>query len=108
MKLKVLDICGNDLECTLIKFNPECEEDLLTSKSFEDNLIRKRRFNHGPIIISKNNKILERLKRVARLNSNTNKNKTRPRQKKERIEIKFKFIGKNHILIELYPHYNNG
>lgn len=91
----MLDICDNDLECSLVNFNPECEEDLLTSKSFEDNLIRRRRFNNGSIIISKKNKILERLKRVARLNSNTNKNKTRPRQKKERIEIKFKFIGKN-------------
>ncbi|EFN68310.1 Sushi, von Willebrand factor type A, EGF and pentraxin domain-containing protein 1 [Camponotus floridanus] len=94
LKSKVLDICDNDLECSLVNFNPECEEDLLTSKSFEDNLIRRRRFNHGSIIIFKKNKILERLKRVARLNSNTNKNKTRPRQKKERIEIKFKFIGR--------------
>ncbi|KAM0734376.1 Sushi, von Willebrand factor type A, EGF and pentraxin domain-containing protein 1 [Formica fusca] len=94
IKSKVLDICDNDIECDLISFNPECEDDLSTLKSFEDNLIRKRRFNHESRIISKNNKLLERLKRAIKLSSNTNKDKTRPKQKKERIEIKFKFIGR--------------
>lgn len=93
----MLDICGNDIECNLLNFNPECKDDLSTSKSFEDNLIRRRRFthNHGSTIIFKNNKMLERLKRAVKLNSNANKDKIRPKQRKERIEIKFKFIGKS-------------
>lgn len=95
----MLDICDNDIECNLITFNPMCEDDFSTLKSFEDNLIRKRRFNHESRIILKNNKMLERLKRAVKLSSNVNKDKTRPKQKKERIEIKFKFIGKNCIIL---------
>ncbi|RLU26420.1 hypothetical protein DMN91_000214 [Ooceraea biroi] len=101
LKLKLLDICGNEIECSLVNFEPECEDDALSPKNFEDNLIRRRRFNYDyntqTMNILRNNKaaIFKRLKRATKLNPNDfNKNKAKSQRKREKIEIKFKFIGK--------------
>jgi len=92
LKLKMLDICDNDIECNLINFDPECESDLSSSKNFEDNLIRRRRRSFD--IIFEDNKIMfKRLKRAVK--SSTDKDKVKPKRKREKIEIRFKFIGKN-------------
>lgn len=96
LKLKMLGICDNDIECNLISFDHKCEDDLSSSKNFEENLIRRRRFEVPEykqirsIDISRDTEtiMLERLKRA------TNKNNTRSKRKRDRIEIKFKFIGK--------------
>lgn len=102
IKLKFLEICDNDIECDLISFDPKCEDDLSLSKDIEDNLIRRRRFEHeykqvrSTDIFKDTEAILfERLKRAAiRLSPEPNKNNTRSKRKRNRIEIKFKFIGK--------------
>ncbi|XP_011871381.1 PREDICTED: sushi, von Willebrand factor type A, EGF and pentraxin domain-containing protein 1-like [Vollenhovia emeryi] len=101
LKSKLLGICGNDIECNLISFDPKCEDALASSKYFEDNLIRRRRFDPGygrvrSTDISRDTEtiMLERLKRVARSSPDPSKNNTRSKRKKDRIEIKFKFIGR--------------
>ncbi|KAL6256847.1 hypothetical protein P5V15_011783 [Pogonomyrmex californicus] len=102
LKLRLLETCDNDIECNLINFDPICEDDISSSKNFEDNLIRRRRFelDHDQIrftkSISRNIEIimLKRLKRAVKLNQNSNKNITRPKRKRERIEIKFKFLAR--------------
>ncbi|EFN77937.1 Sushi, von Willebrand factor type A, EGF and pentraxin domain-containing protein 1 [Harpegnathos saltator] len=100
LKLKLNDICGNDVECNLINFDPECK-DLLSPENFNDNLIRKRRNQpeNNPTRstnIFKDNQIIiiKRLRRTINFNSNSYQNKTRPKRKRERIDIKFKFIGR--------------
>ncbi|XP_071636943.1 sushi, von Willebrand factor type A, EGF and pentraxin domain-containing protein 1 [Temnothorax longispinosus] len=102
LKLKLLGMCDNDIECNLISFDPKCEDDLSSSKNFEDNLIRRRRFQPEyertrSTDISRNTETImfEKLKRAARLSLDSNKNNTRSnKRKRDRIEIKFKFIGK--------------
>lgn len=102
LKLKLLGMCDNDIECNLISFDPKCEDDLSSSKDFEDNLIRRRRFEPEyeqiqSSDISRNTEtiMLDRLKRAARSSPDLNKNNTRSnKRKRDRIEIKFKFIGK--------------
>lgn len=101
LKLKLLGMCDNNIECNLISFDPKCDDKLSTiSKSFEDNLIRKRRFEpeykqvQSDIFRDTETVMLERLKRVIRSSTDPNKNNTRSKRKRDRIEIKFKFIGK--------------
>lgn len=103
MRLKLLDICGNDIECNLISFNPECEEDLSSLKNFDDNMIRRRRHYSGQDYIlstdiSRNNKMtmLKRSKHAIKLDSNSNRIKAKSKRRRERVEIKFKFIGEFH------------
>ncbi|XP_012216127.2 sushi, von Willebrand factor type A, EGF and pentraxin domain-containing protein 1 isoform X1 [Linepithema humile] len=90
LKLKMLDICGNDIECSLIEFDPECKSKL-SSKNFEDNLIRRRR-RSDTNIFGDNKIMLGRLKRAVK--SSTDKDKVKPKRKREKIEIRFKFIGR--------------
>lgn len=90
-------MCDNDIECNLVSFDPKCEDDLSSSKNFEDNLIRRRRFESGyEHIRSIDTEMImfERLKRAAELSPDSSRNNTRAKRKKDRIEIKFKFIGK--------------
>lgn len=102
LKLKLLEMCDNGIECDLVSFDPKCEdEDLSSSKNFEDNLIRRRRFEPGYKRVWSNDIfrdtkmiMLERLKRAAKVSPNPNKNNTRSKRKRDRVEIKFKFIGK--------------
>ncbi|KAL0114992.1 hypothetical protein PUN28_010511 [Cardiocondyla obscurior] len=102
LKLKLLGMCDNDIECDLIRFDPKCEDDSSLLKNFEDNLIRKRRFDIDSyekvrsFDISRNTEtvMFKRLKRIIRLNYESNKNTTRFKRKKDKIEIKFKFIGR--------------
>lgn len=101
LKSKLLGVCDNDIECNLISFDPKCEDDLSSSKNFEDNLIRRRRFEPGYervrfTDISRDTEaiMLEKLKSVARLSPDPSKNNTRSKRKRDRIEIRFKFIGK--------------
>ncbi|XP_033211055.1 sushi, von Willebrand factor type A, EGF and pentraxin domain-containing protein 1-like isoform X2 [Belonocnema kinseyi] len=77
---KLLETCGNDIDCTLVKTEPKCED--LTEKSEED-LLRRRK---------------KREMKDEEKEEDLNKKK----RKRERIEIKFKFIGK---IIE--ENYNN-
>ncbi|XP_031369830.1 sushi, von Willebrand factor type A, EGF and pentraxin domain-containing protein 1-like isoform X3 [Apis dorsata] len=78
----LLDICGNDVECNLITFDPECEGNIPSSGTVYSNILRKRRgFDYDDI-----NKKSERDAKM--------KNKTKMRKKKEKIEIKFRFLGK--------------
>lgn len=101
LKLKMLGMCDNDIECNLISFDPKCEDDLSSSKNFEDNLIRRRRFEpeykqiwSTDISRDTETMMLKRLKRATRLNHDSNTNNTRSKRKRDRIEIKFKFVGK--------------
>ncbi|XP_012529984.1 sushi, von Willebrand factor type A, EGF and pentraxin domain-containing protein 1 isoform X2 [Monomorium pharaonis] len=104
LKLKLLEMCDNDIECNLISFDPECKDELSTStsKNFEDNLIRRRRFESGYKQIQFTNVfrnysetiMLEKLKRAIRSSSDPNKNNIKSKRKRDKIEIKFKFIGK--------------
>jgi len=89
----MLDICGNDIECNLIDFDPECKSDLSSSKNFEDNLIRRRRKSSNTNIFRDSKIMLKRSKRA--IKSSTDKDKAKPKRKREKIEIRFKFIGKN-------------
>ncbi|XP_011690241.1 PREDICTED: sushi, von Willebrand factor type A, EGF and pentraxin domain-containing protein 1-like [Wasmannia auropunctata] len=101
LKLKLLGMCDNDIECDLVSFDPKCEDDLSSSKNIEDNLIRRRRFEPGhkqvqatDMLRDSETIMLRILKRAARLSRDLNKNNTRSKRKRDRIEIKFKFIGK--------------
>nr|XP_050859532.1 sushi, von Willebrand factor type A, EGF and pentraxin domain-containing protein 1-like isoform X2 [Vespula vulgaris] len=68
LRSKLIDICNNDVECNLVSFDPECEDDFFTSKNLYSSLVRFRR--------------------------NERKDEDKIKRKKEKIEIKFKFIGK--------------
>ncbi|XP_047361548.1 sushi, von Willebrand factor type A, EGF and pentraxin domain-containing protein 1-like isoform X4 [Vespa velutina] len=68
LKSKLIDICNNDVECNLVSFDPECEDDIFTSKNLYSSLVRFRR--------------------------NERQDEDKIKRKREKIEIKFKFIGK--------------
>ncbi|XP_076388011.1 sushi, von Willebrand factor type A, EGF and pentraxin domain-containing protein 1 isoform X1 [Megachile rotundata] len=94
LRSTLLDICGNDIECNLITFDPECEENISTIYS---NLTRKRRefdyYNIPDVELHPiKNPIDNKLKRST--NSNINKTKSKMKKKKDKIEIKFQFLGK--------------
>ena len=92
LKLKMLNVCDNDVECNLIDFDPECRSDPPSSKNFEDNLIRRRRRSDSSIF--RDNKMtFKKLKRIAK--SSADRDSVKPERKRERVEIRFKFIGKN-------------
>lgn len=94
----MLDICGNDIECDLITFDPECEEILPSSNTVYSSVIRKRRelnYNDTSKLFITNimtaNGINSKSKRNVKINDN--RSKTKLRKKKEKIELKFKFLG---------------
>nr|XP_034194420.1 sushi, von Willebrand factor type A, EGF and pentraxin domain-containing protein 1-like [Osmia lignaria] len=102
LRSTLLDICGNDIECNLITFDPECEENLSAGGNVYSNLTRRRReLNYYDISSTElheidtmiMNGVNNKEKRNAKLKDN-NKNKTKMKKKKEKIEIKFKFLGK--------------
>ncbi|XP_060818726.1 sushi, von Willebrand factor type A, EGF and pentraxin domain-containing protein 1-like isoform X1 [Bombus pascuorum] len=102
----LLDICGNDIECDLITFDPECEEILPSSNTVYSSVIRKRRelnYNDTSKLFITNimatNGINSKSKRNVKINDNRSKMKLR--KKKEKIELKFKFLGK---IIEEHLH----
>ncbi|XP_053975953.1 sushi, von Willebrand factor type A, EGF and pentraxin domain-containing protein 1-like [Hylaeus volcanicus] len=92
LRSTLLDICGNDVECNIITFDPECEESVLLSDT-QSNVLRKRRdlavklFNN----LTTTNKIS---KGDAKVGDNVDRNKVKMKKRKEKIEIKFKFLGK--------------
>ncbi|KOX71267.1 Sushi, von Willebrand factor type A, EGF and pentraxin domain-containing protein 1, partial [Melipona quadrifasciata] len=94
----LLDICGNDIECNIITFDPECEEILPSSNTMYSSTIKKRRelnYDISKLLrsgIMTMNDISTKSKRDMKMNDN--RNKTKIRKKKEKIELKFNFLGK--------------
>ncbi|XP_076749113.1 sushi, von Willebrand factor type A, EGF and pentraxin domain-containing protein 1 [Xylocopa sonorina] len=78
LRSTLLDICGNDVECNLITFDPECEDIGQPSNTAYSKLMRKRR----------------KSKRDVKTNDPVDGNRTRNKKRKEKIEIKFKFLGR--------------
>ncbi|XP_076181652.1 sushi, von Willebrand factor type A, EGF and pentraxin domain-containing protein 1 isoform X2 [Ptiloglossa arizonensis] len=104
LRSTLLDICGNDIECNLITFDPECEQSVPLSDTPFSNVLRRRRESNDNgvpgIELFPNNgtvayRIDKKLKRDAKPNDNIDRGKVRTKKKKkEKIEIKFKFLGK--------------
>ncbi|XP_076634348.1 sushi, von Willebrand factor type A, EGF and pentraxin domain-containing protein 1 [Colletes latitarsis] len=96
LRSTLFDICGNDIECSLVTFDPECEENVSPINTSYSNLLRKRReFKHcdvpGTELFAN---IGTKSKRDVKTNNDTDRNKAKMKKKKEKIEIKFKFLGK--------------
>ncbi|XP_076231899.1 sushi, von Willebrand factor type A, EGF and pentraxin domain-containing protein 1 isoform X3 [Calliopsis andreniformis] len=112
LRSTLLDICGNDIECNLITFDPECEENVPSSESLYSNIIRKRReYNHINVSRLMNDEmalyyINKNTKRSAKMNDSINKDKIGTKWKKKKIEIKFKVLGK--IIEENYENPREG
>ncbi|CAK9810357.1 Sushi, von Willebrand factor type A, EGF and pentraxin domain-containing protein 1, partial [Anthophora quadrimaculata] len=100
LRSTLLDICGNDIECNLITFDPECEENLLQLDTVYSNSLRKRREHRyddiTDIELFENDKVRwTRLKRHNNVsNDRVDKAKVKIKKKKEKIAIKFKFLAK--------------
>ncbi|XP_017761718.1 PREDICTED: sushi, von Willebrand factor type A, EGF and pentraxin domain-containing protein 1-like [Eufriesea mexicana] len=105
LRSTLLDICGNDIECNLITFDPECEIIPSPNTIYSDVIRKRREFNYDDTCTFKlfisnkmiTNDVNKKSKRDAKVNDH--RNKTKMRKKKEKIEIKFKFLGK---IIEEY------
>ncbi|KAG7203366.1 hypothetical protein KM043_013441 [Ampulex compressa] len=110
LRLILLDICGNDIECNLITFDPECED---FSEIAHSNVTRKRRDTFGNDDSYQDLRFLDdittnygkKIKRTVKENSNKEKNKTKS-NKREKIDIKFKFVAK--IIDENYENPRQG
>lgn len=93
----MLDICGNDIECNVITFDPECEEILPSSNTMYSSMIKKRRelnYDISKLLrssIMTMNDISTKSKRDMKMNDG--RNKTKIKKKKEKIELKFNFLG---------------
>ncbi|XP_015588785.1 sushi, von Willebrand factor type A, EGF and pentraxin domain-containing protein 1 [Cephus cinctus] len=85
LETNLIGICENEIECSLSRSDPVCEENLISKEDVNLNLIRRRRFT------GKEN-ISIRRKRIA--SKNKGRDKTRNKKKRNKIELKFKVIGK--------------
>ncbi|XP_076647342.1 sushi, von Willebrand factor type A, EGF and pentraxin domain-containing protein 1 isoform X1 [Halictus rubicundus] len=99
LRSTLLDICGNDVECNLITFDPECKVDSELAEDLSSNSLRKRRNLNSNVFESLLNEESrdstdDRTRRDAKRDDGANKSKPRPRKRKEKIEIKFKMLGK--------------
>ncbi|XP_043472287.1 sushi, von Willebrand factor type A, EGF and pentraxin domain-containing protein 1-like isoform X2 [Leptopilina heterotoma] len=84
---KLLEVCGNEIDCTLVKIEPKCETEISDNTNQSIILNRTKRF------ISKTQKF-----KVVQNLQETNDSETEInslQHRKERLVIKFKFIGKN-------------
>nr|XP_031840166.1 sushi, von Willebrand factor type A, EGF and pentraxin domain-containing protein 1-like isoform X1 [Nomia melanderi] len=95
LRSTLLDICGNDIECDLITFDPECKDNAeSTAEDLYSNTLRKRRDSNYKISLYGTNRKTKRDVIVKRNDDHANKNRSRVKKKREKIEIKFKFLGK--------------
>lgn len=94
MTSKLLEVCGNEIDCTLVKIEPKCEPEILIDNTNQSIILnRTKRF------ISKTQKF-----QVVKNLHETNDSETEInnlQNKKERLVIKFKFIGN---LFHLYTY----
>ncbi|XP_076380505.1 sushi, von Willebrand factor type A, EGF and pentraxin domain-containing protein 1 isoform X1 [Megalopta genalis] len=101
LRSTLLNICGNDVECNLITFDPECKADAELAEDLYFNSLRKRRdsnsnifafelfFNEDPAY-----DVDDKTKKNVKRNEDSSRNKSRAMKRKEKIEIKFKILGK--------------
>ena len=102
---KLLETCGNDIDCTLIKTEPKCEEDFIDAS--KQNLVRRKKFlpdyfpdfsifeNFG---FSKMKKDSEKRRKREMKDQERGRDKSKIKRKRERIEFKFKFLGRFYYL----------
>lgn len=94
LKLKLLDVCGNDVECDLVNFDPVCEDDLSSSKSLDNGPTRRRRRRYMSADAFARNGETARPIESNPESSLDEDRATRLKRRRERIEIRFKFVGK--------------
>ncbi|XP_026669674.1 sushi, von Willebrand factor type A, EGF and pentraxin domain-containing protein 1-like [Ceratina calcarata] len=85
LRLTLLDICGNDIECNLITFDPECKETVLPPDTIPTQINNN---NNLPT-----NHVHKKSKRDAKVKNPKDKN-MKVKKEKQKIEIKFKVLGK--------------
>lgn len=71
----LLETCGNDIDCTLVKTEPKCED--LTEEIKED--------------------LLRRRKKRDMKDQEKEKDQNKKKRERERIAIKFKFVGQSYL-----------
>lgn len=81
MSSNILEICGNDIDCSLAKSDPNCEEEISEENEIDSNSLGRRR-RHSELVGTPRTK-----------GPGKSRSKSRVKRKRAKIEIKFRFIG---------------
>ncbi|XP_043278473.1 sushi, von Willebrand factor type A, EGF and pentraxin domain-containing protein 1-like [Venturia canescens] len=90
----ILDACGNEIDCTLIKYDSKCEEEITEDNEVASNALGRRKRTLSGVDAGKTGSKGSRVPRLSSKTTSKPKNKPRGKKKKSKIEMKFRFIGK--------------
>ena len=90
----MLDICGNEIDCSLIKSEPKCEEEISEANEIDTNILGRRKRHLQKQDSDNKSKIVRRVaSKIQDKQNKATKEKSRTKRKRAKIEMKFRFIG---------------